>query len=175
MGKQVLSRRTVGSGIIGLAAASALVTSGCDPDDGLALPGLPDDREEPDRDQVLAALDDERAVLDHVVRVQRRHRQLRRTLAATAAVHRAHVELLRGAVEDAEVAEPEAEPVPGDPVKAAAGLVRLEHDLADRHVSTAMECRSGSLARVVAVMSAAAAQQAVVLAPLAGSAKEADG
>ena len=32
-----------------------------------------------------------------------------------------------------------------------AELVRLEHALADRHVATAMECRSGALARVVAV------------------------
>jgi hypothetical protein len=104
----------------------------------------------------------------------RTHRQLRRSLASTAAVHRAHVQLLVGAVEDADT-EPAPLRVPDDPVRAAAGLVRLEGDLADRHVATAMACRSGNLARLVAVMSAAASQQAVTLAPLAVSTKQAEG
>lgn len=170
-----LTRRTVGSGIVGLAAASALVTSACDPGEGLALPGLPKADEEPDREQVLAALADERALLDLVARVRRRHRQLSEPLAATAAGHRAHVDLLVGAVQDAETDGPGKGAVPRDPVAAAADLVRREHALADKHVSTSMACRSGSLARVVAVMSAAAAQQAVTLAPLAVAPKEAGG
>ena len=158
---------------VGLAASSALLTSACDPEDGLTLPGLPDAEEEPDRDQVLQALQHERAVLDQMTRVRHRHRELRSGLDPALAVHQAHVKLLSGAVADPGPGETGRAAVPTDPAKAAATLVQLESGLADQHVSTAMACRSGNLARVVAVMSAAAAQQAVVLAPLAVAAKKA--
>lgn len=168
-----VSRRAFGTGVAGFVASTALVTSGCDTDEGLDLPGLPPLGEEPDHDRVLDGLRDETAVLDQVRQVRRRHQELRRPLAATVTVHRAHIELLGravdGADEDSEedAAEPGPGRVPADPAKAVAQLVRLERSLAEQHVATAMRSRSGVLARVVATMSAAAAQQAVVLAPLA--------
>ena len=161
-------RRAFGAGVAGLIATTALVTSGCDTDEPLDLPGLPTFGEEPDHDRVLAGLRDEQAVLDQVVGIRRRHRGLRRALAPTAAVHQAHVALLSRAVDGAE--EPTGSGpgrVPADPAEAVAQLLRLERSLADQHVATAMRSRSGVLARVVASMAAAAAQQAVVLAPLA--------
>jgi hypothetical protein len=163
----VLTRRSFGSGLV--AAATVLATSGCDTDDGFDLPGIPDAGEEPDHDQVLASLRDELAVLDQVQQVQRRHRSLRRPLAATAAVHEAHVELLTRADDTSDApegAETASRRVPADPSAAVALLVRLERSLATKHVETAMASRSGVLARVVATMSAAAAQQAHVLSSL---------
>lgn len=161
-----LSRRALGTGVAVLTAA--LATSGCDPGGGIDLPGLPETREDPDQEQALTALQDEQQTLDRVLRVQRRHRRLRPALEPVVEVHRAHVELLSGALEDTGGGgDTGAFRVPTDPVRAVAELVRLERSLADRHVTTSMACRSGRLARVVAVMSAAAAQQAVTLAPLA--------
>ena len=165
-----LSRRSFGS-VLAVATVSALATSGCDADEGLDLPGLPDLAEEPDHDRVLAALRDERAVLDQLRRVQERHRPLRRRLEPAVEVHRAHVELLARTDDVTAGPGPDgtsgAGRVPGAPSDAVAQLVRLERSLATKHVTTAMASRSGVLARVVASMSAAAAQQAVVLAALA--------
>ena len=170
-----LTRRTFGSGLVALAAATTLVTSGCDTDGGLDLPGLPEPQEDPDEKQAAGALLDEQQILERVLRVQRRHRRLRSALEPSADVHRAHVELLSGALQDDGTgpATGLSSRVPTDPVRAVAELVQLERDLADRHVATSMACRSGALARVVAVMSAAAAQQAVALTPLATTPKEA--
>ncbi len=172
----VLSRRTLGSGLTALAVSTALATAGCDTDQPLDLPGLPAMGEEPDADEVRAALRDEQLVLDHAARVRRRHPGLRSELAATVAVHEAHVELLERAVDDSgkeagadgpsdrdRGAGPE---VASSPSRAAAQLVRLERSLTEHHVATALKVRSGVLARVLASMSAAAAQQAVLLAPL---------
>lgn len=164
-----LSRRSFGS-VLAVATVSALATSGCDTDDGLDLPGLPDVAEEPDREQVLAALRDEQAVLDQLRRVQERHRPLRRRLEPVVEVHRAHVELLAQADDVGPDGTGEAGRVPGAPSDAVAQLVRLERSLSAQHVTTAMASRSGVLARVVASMSAAAAQQAVVLSALASEA-----
>lgn len=155
-------------------AVGATLTA-CDPDEPLERPGLPGlPGEEPDLAQVRRALLDEQRVLEQVARVRRRHRQLRRPLAATAAVHEAHVELLRRAADDDpgeadgnDAAEPRPR-VPAAPATAVAELIRLERSLAAEHVETAMASRSGVLARLVAALSAAAAQQAVVLLPLAG-------
>ena len=169
-----LSRRAVGSILGALAASTALVTSGCDADEPLDLPGLPPLGDDPDRERVLAGLRDERLVLERIARVRRRHRSLRRTLAPAEAVHRAHVGLLGRAGDDpddpADAGDPGGGGAPGgvpvDPAQAVAQLVRLERDLAARHATTAMRARSGVLARVIASMSAAAAQQAVVLGSL---------
>jgi hypothetical protein len=162
-----VTRRAFGIGLVGVAASTALVTTGCNPDEPLDLPGLPAVDEEPDLDRVVTALDDEQRMLDVVVRVRRRHRQLRRTLAATESVHAAHVDLLSRAVETPQTPGGNGRDrprVPDSPADAVAELVRLERSLADRHVDTAVRSSSGVLARVVAAMSAAAAQQAVVLA-----------
>jgi hypothetical protein len=174
-GRSPVSRRAFGTGLA--AVTTALLTAGCDPDDGLDLPGLPAIGNEPDNDRVVAGLRDEQAVLDRVARVRQEHRALRSALAPTEAVHQSHVDLLGRAVEDSERAggpggstgsgARDSGRVPGDPAQAVAELIVLERGLAERHVATSVTSRSGTLARVVAAMSAAAAQQAVVLAPLA--------
>ena len=168
----VLSRRSFGSGLV--AAATALAASGCDTDTGFDLPGIPDAEEQPDHAQVLAGLQDEQAVLEQVRRVQRRHRAQRRPLAATVEVHEAHVELLARADQTSDAPAPRTtvQRVPPDPSAAVDQLVRLERSLAAKHVETAMAFRSGVLARVVATMSAAASQQAVVLSALSTPAPE---
>ena len=184
--RTAVSRRAFGTGVVGVAASTALLTAGCDPDVGIDLPGLPTIGSEPDHDRVVAGLRDEQAVLDAVARVRRRHRTLRSDLAATEAVHQSHVDLLGKAVDDGEKGQgtdgsegsdagSPGDRVPGNPAQAVAELIRLERGLAARHVATAMKSRSGTLARAVAAMSAAAAQQAVVLAPLAVDGPERDG
>lgn len=170
-----LGRRALGRGAV-LASAS-LVTAGCDNAGPLALPGRPDTEAEtgPDHARVLAGLRDEQAVLERVQQVRRRHPELRGTLRPTAAVHQAHVELLLRGVEEtgADVATGRGPGrVPADPANALADLVRLERRLAENHVGTAMRTRSGVLARAIASMSAAAAQQAVLLAPIAARERE---
>ncbi len=167
---RALSRRALGSGVAALAASTALVTAGCDSGDGLdlpAVPGLPDSEEEPDRPRVLDALRGEHLVLVQLRRTQRRHRRLRRQLRPVVALHQGHVDLLSGAVDTPSASPAEKRPrVPTDPGAAVAALVRLERALAAEHVDTAVQSESGVLARVVATMSAAAAQQAVVLSAL---------
>lgn len=175
-----LSRRALLAGAP--AALAVLVTAGCDSDTGVSLPSIPglapEQQDNPDLPRVQDALAGEEAVLAAVQQVQRRQRTLRKALAATAAVHQSHVDLLRSAAEDAASPSPSPSPpvarVPRDPAAAVAALVRLERKLAADHVDTAMGSRSGVLARVVASMSAAAAQQAVVVGALpVRSAKEA--
>ena len=188
-GGRAVSRRAFGTGL-GVAVSTALLTTGCDTGDGIDLPGLPTIGEEPDHDRVVAGLRDEQAVLDQVVRVRQKHRSLRSALAPTQAVHQAHVDLLSRAVDDTEgsdgsdgsdgsaesgAARRDRGRVPGDPAQAVAELVRLERALAERHVTTSVKSRSGTLARVVAAMSAAAAQQAVVLSPLAVDTSDQEG
>lgn len=172
----------MGSGLTGLAVTTALVTAGCDTDRPLDLPGLPPLGAEPDQDRVLDALRDEQVVLDEVRQVRRRHPGLRRELATTAAVHEAHVALLSKAVDGTSPSDP-ADPggdeddetrVAPSPARARAQLARSEQGLADQHVATALKSRSGVLARLVASMSAAAAQQAVLLGA-ATTGAEADG
>lgn len=168
----------MGRGTAGLLAATTLLVAGCDSEEALDLPGLPGGEEdEPDLDRVRTALRDEQAVLDQITRARRRHRSLRRSLAATAEVHRAHAQLLGRAVEGNEGDEGDegdgstppagsGTRVPRDPAVALAQLVRSERSLAQRHVETSMRARSGDLARVLAAMSAAAAQQEVTLGAL---------
>ena len=174
-----LSRRAVGRGTAGFLAATTLLVTGCDAEESLDLPGLPDlGREEPDLERVRTGLRDEQAVLDQLDRVRQRHRTLRRALAPAAAVHGAHVRLLRRAVDDqgGTGAAPDGSrpPVPRDPARAVAELISLERSLAESHVQTAMRSQSGVLARMVAAMSAAAAQQEVVLRELVAEQAAAD-
>ena len=165
----LVTRRAVSVGLVAAAASTALLTAGCDGGDVLDLPGLPEVGEEPDRAQVLAALQDEQRLLDQLTRTRRKHRRLGTALAGATALHSAHVDLLTGAVDDGdEPAEETPSPgrVPADPAAALAQIVRSEQALSANHVGTAMKARSGVLARVLASMSAAAAQQAVVLGEL---------
>jgi hypothetical protein len=167
---RLLSRRALGAAAL---AASALAVSGCDDETRLDLPAIPglSQREEPDTGRVAEALAAERAMVDRLVQVQRRHPALRRALQAAVETHQAHVELLDGVVPDTGADtggdSGTSDAVAADPARAIGALVRLERALSEAHVTTAMRSRSGVLARVVATMSAAAGQQAVVLADLA--------
>ena len=168
--RPTLSRRSFGAVAAVAAASTALV--GCATDEPLDLPGLPPLGDvEPDLEQVRAGLAAERQLLEHLSAVRQRHRRVRRALAPTASVHEAHVDLLGRAVEEAADGPsdtPATDPrrVAGDPAQALGQLIRLERSLAEDHVGAAMASRSGPLARVLASMSAAAAQQAVLLAAL---------
>lgn len=156
------------------AALAVLATAGCDSDAGVSLPSIPgltaEQKDNPDVDRVQDALRGEETMLAAVQQVQRRQKSLRKALDATAAVHQSHVDLLRSAVEDAGSPSPSPSPpagtLPRDPAGSVAALVRLERKLTADHVDTAMGSRSGVLARVVASMSAAAAQQAVLIGAL---------
>jgi hypothetical protein len=84
-------------------------------------------------------------------------------LAESARVHRAHVALLSEAMD---LLGPILTGVPeptGTPAGVVAGLVRAERALVEQHTATAVRARSGTLARVLAAMAAAAAQQELVL------------
>lgn len=170
-----ITRRALGRGAAALLGATTLLAAGCDSEDPVDLPALPSlGEEEPDLEQVAAGLRHEQAVLQQVARVRRRHLALRGPLRPTEAVHQAHVQLLARAVdeptgEETTQGEPSRRKVPADPRKALADVISLERSLAAQHVGTAMRSRSGVLARVVAAMSAAAAQQAASLASLGAS------
>lgn len=160
------SRRAVTSAGLGLAVLATLSLAGCTDEDGVDLPGLPplgEEQPEPDRDLVLTALGHEQLVLDQVQRTRARHPGLRRALAGTAAVHRAHVELLTAAVEDPAAPPGRSRPVPRSERAALAELAAAERALSGQHVTTAMAAASGVFARLVAGLSAAAAQQSAVL------------
>ena len=140
-------------------AATLLGLAGCTdvaPDRPAALPEL---QRDPDHDLVVASLAVEQAHLDRVAAVRRRHRRMRAALAASAAVHLSHVEVLRGAVEDAAAPEPAPWPVPVAPARALAALAASARNAAREQADIAMAAESGTFARLAAGMAAAAAQQ----------------
>lgn len=155
-----LGRRSV----TGAALASALVVAGCaaTPGAGTTLDLTPDAR------LVLDALADERALLLVLRTAARRHRGLRTALADARRTHRRHVEVLGGAVatSNGTAAAPWAAdvlPRRGSPTQVRAAVARAEGTLADRHLAGSLEAASGTLARLLASLSAAAAQQSRVL------------
>ena len=161
------TRRAV---VTGLTTTAVLAVTGCSPDGDLPdLPGLDDEQLDPDPDLVLVrrVSRDEQGVLDLVSATRKTHRELRATLAGTAAGHRAHLELVR--VADGEPPRPRRTPkVAEQPGRALEDVVRAERMLAGRHARSALEADSGRLARAIASMSAAAAQQGSVLGTSAG-------
>jgi hypothetical protein len=148
-------RTTLGTALLGVTALT-----GCD----LGEPGsedpasspLPQDSDDPDAGLVEAVLDDIVANSLLVDSLRRRHDSLRRPLAELGRVHAAHLEVLGGESRDASGRRPSAART------ASVALAQLEkrelrHEqlLADR----ALEAQSGRLARLLASMSAAVAQQ----------------
>jgi hypothetical protein len=172
-----LSRRTA------LAGAVALVTAGCTAGHEQAPRGTAQRRRSGlDPDVALAArvLTDEQALLDRVQATRHRHPQLAQLLAPVAASHGRHVTLLTAAVpKDARPSaaaspgaqsSPSASPAPATPRPAVrvprhvhdalAVLARHEDRLGLVDKRSAFAARSGSFARIVASMAAAAAQSA---------------
>lgn len=126
-----------------------------------------------DHDVRLAAqvLDSEQAMLDRVLAALRAHPRLVATLAGARAAHSAHVDLLIGAVPpEARRPAPAPRRRPVTPRSSAAALSVLagrEDRLARLRTTHALDARSGPFARVLASMSAAAAQQSALLAAAA--------
>lgn len=189
--RSALTRRTA---IGGAAAVGAVVVTGCTPSgidrrsrkSAVAAP-TPDT----DPDVALAAtvLADEQAMLDRIAATVARHPGLAGRLAAARAAHQAHVDLLTKAVPKEARVSPSASPsqdaapsvspsvppsptaapaVPARPPRALAVLADQEDRLSLVGRRSAFAAQSGAFARVLASMSASAAQHAVALADAGG-------
>ena len=185
--RSALTRRTA---IGGAAAVGAVVVTGCTPSgidrrsrrSAVAAP-TPDT----DPDVALAAtvLADEQAMLDRIAATVARHPGLDGRLAAARAAHQAHVDLLTKAVpakarvSPSQDATPSVSPsvapspaatpvVPARPPRALAVLANEEDRLSLVGRRSAFAARSGAFARVLASMSASAAQHAATLADTTG-------
>ena len=126
-------------------------------------------------------LEPERAMLLLLDATVRRHARLAGLLTTGRAVHAAHVELLEEAVPDQPAGSPSASPgsptpttpapaapaeevtVPRQARAAVAGIARAEDRLAVLARRSAFAAESGSFARVLASMAAAATQQGVLM------------
>jgi hypothetical protein len=134
--------------------------AGCDlgSDDPGSAPAPTADPDDPDTGVVAEVVDDIAATLAIVEAVRHRHGSLRRQLGELAKVHRAHLEAL-GSNERAD------RPGPGtSDAGAALALIRRREQRHQRLLTDrAVEAQSGRLARLLASMSAAVAQQLAVL------------
>lgn len=154
-----LTRRTAWSGLLGTAAT----LTGCELVDSVdPAPASPSDEPEAapdgDSDLVDAALEEVRAVRRLVAGVSADHPRLRRDLAELSRMHEAHGEALgsqNGFGREA--------PATRD-ADAALALLRRRHLAHQRRLADhAVAAQSGRLARLLASMSAAVAQQLAVL------------
>jgi hypothetical protein len=155
------TRRAV---VVGLSAAAGVTLAGCsagtEPHD---LPGAAAEPVAADPDQVLVrkVRRDEMRLYDLVVSTRKRHRELRSPLREVAKSHLDHIGRLTPGTSLSILTQ--QQPVAKNPARALADLAAAERGLAREHAASALEARSGALARVVASMSAAAAQRASVL------------
>ena len=161
--RPVLGRRGMTAGLVTVPLLPVLAA--CDGDDVVDLPGLPPVGPDPDQPLLEAALEAERVVDAHV-RDARRHKELRPLLRRVQALHTAHIELLSEAAGEGE----RIAAIFNERAASRAtleDLARRERRLATGHVQRAMKARSGSFARLLAVLAASATQQSVVLAQAA--------
>lgn len=185
----VLSRRAtlVGALAVGTAACTPYSLGGDQQGSRTPAPA-PHDEPRTDPDVALAAevLGAEQAMIDLISATVVAHPRLGPALQAATAVHTAHVDLLAEAAPPDTDASPSqaasdqaSDPPFADPSEAAAGpddrgvpkdaaraLLRLAHaeeDLSQADKTSAFSAESGSFARVLASMAAAAAQQSAVL------------
>lgn len=141
-----------------------------------AAPATEQPRADPDVPLAAAVLAAEQDLLDRLDATVAAHPRLRPVLAATRDVHAAHVDLLAAAAPDgpsssvspstaesAPSAAPAAATVPADPARALLALARHEDSLCVADKRSAFAAESGSFARVLGAMAAAAAQQAAAL------------
>jgi len=151
----VPTRRTV---LTAALAAGALAA--CTPEDSPA----PEPQPNPDEAiaaEALAAQTVLLALLDSVT--HGRPRRLRR-LAASRAVHLAHIQLLTEAVPGSVATEPSARPpFRGNDRAAYLALARAEDGLGQTLRRGAFRSQSGPFARVLSGMAAASAQQAATM------------
>lgn len=176
-----LSRRAA---LAVLAAAVGGVVAGCTPERQQPRARRQEPVEpqvDPDVAVAAEALADQRAMVELIEATQRRHRGLGELLAPALATHQAHVAMLKDAVQDDVPVSPSGSPsasaspsasgspqpgprVPGDQARALARVVRAEQELRTSTKRLAFKAESGAFARVLGSMTAAAAQQAVLLA-----------
>jgi hypothetical protein len=150
------SRRTT----LGGALAGVAILAGCDlgSDDPGSAPAPSADPDDPDTGLVAEVVDDLLATLAIVDAVRHRYGSLRRQLGELAKVHRAHLAAL-GSNERPGRAGPRTADADG-----ALALVRRREQRHQRLLTDrAVEAQSGRLARLLASMSAAVAQQLAVL------------
>jgi hypothetical protein len=144
-------RRLLGASLV----AGALSLTGCDDVLGEGGPGITSARtaEDPDEAVVTAAV---RAEADAAAAVRRLLRSApqrsRAQLRSTLDVHETHLGLLA----------PDGAPASAGPRVRLRGLTALEDRLSRQHTDLAVRAVSGQLARVLAAMAAASAQQADV-------------
>jgi hypothetical protein len=150
------SRRTT----LGGALAGVTLLAGCDlgSDDPGPGPAPKADPDNPDTRLVAEVVDDVVATLAIVEAVRHRHGSFRRQLGELAKVHRAHLEAL-GSNERPGRAGPRTAGADD-----ALALVRRREQRHERLLTDrAVQAQSGRLARLLASMSAAVAQQLAVL------------
>ena len=177
-----LTRRTA-LGV--LTAGSAAALAGCTPSGIDRRPSknasaAPTADADPDVALAATVLADEQAMLDLIAVTVARHPRLEARLATARDSHQAHVDLLTKAVPSDARVSPGASPstdssssvsgsgspsptVPARPLRAVAALADAEDRLALVGRRSAFAARSGVFARVLAGMSASAAQHAVAL------------
>ena len=148
-------RTTLGGALAGVAVLAGCDLGSGDPVSGPRPSAEPDD---PDAALVETVADDVVATWQLVESLRRRHDSLRRPLAGLARVHEAHLKALGSTT------RPDRRPAQGGSARQAVVLLRareLRHQrlLANRAVAA----QSGRLARLLASMSAAVAQQLAVL------------
>ena len=182
--RSTLTRRTA-LGVV--TAGSAAVLVGCTPSGIDRRPrknasAAPTPDADPDVALAATVLADEQAMLDLIAATIARHPALEARLATARDAHQAHVDLLTKAVpKDARVSpgaspsadtspsvSPSASPtgsptVPARRTRAVAALADAEDRLALVGRRSAFAAQSGVFARVLAGMSASAAQHAVAL------------
>jgi hypothetical protein len=155
------TRRAV---VAGLTTAAGLTLAGCSDTPDPSARGAGDARPVAvDPDQALAqrARRDEIALLELVRSTGAKHRPLRPRLQAAARTHLDHVGRLTPGTSLSLVTRRRR--VDPNAARALADVVAAERRLARTHAASALDAQSGALARVIASMSAAAAQRASVL------------
>jgi hypothetical protein len=153
------TRRAV---VLGLATTTGLTLTGCSSGE-VDLPGFPDPEPAPDPDRPLVrrARRAEHDLYELVVNTRKKHRGLKQRLKAVQQAHLDH--LARLTTTSSLSVLTQERPVAKSPGRALADVAAAERELARTHAATALDVRSGPLARVIASMSAAAAQQGSVL------------
>jgi hypothetical protein len=147
-------RTTLGGALAGVALLAGCDLGSDDPGSGPAPTADPDD---PDTSLVAEVVDDLVATLAVVEAARHQHGSLRRQLGELAKVHRAHLEVL-GSNERPGRAGPRTADADG-----ALALVRRREQRHERRLTDrAVQAQSGRLARLLASMSAAVAQQLAV-------------
>jgi hypothetical protein len=154
-----VTRRTA----LGGALAGVAVLAGCDlgdlgSDDPASAPTPSSGPDNPDAGLVEDVIDEVAATLLLVETLRRRHGALRRPLGGLARVHDAHLEVL-GSSRRSDRRPPRTSDAGEALAMLRARELRHQRLLADRAVAA----QSGRLARLLASMSAAVAQQLAVL------------